>query len=161
DQDRSGKQRAATSQRSCAAGLSLETALEKAAELDRIGTGRRRPRTMNESAGRWLSAATLSPKPILLELMYCMPLVALVVASLLLIALKRISSLPVPVKRLAAPPFYCVSLPIATLIVGAEILALILYVFADDIRVSEWHTFVLRELFVFYLSAKIFPFASF
>ena len=50
------------------------------------------------------------------------PLAALIVTSLGLVALKRISNLPPWLARLLAPPFYLVSLPIATLIVGAEML---------------------------------------
>jgi hypothetical protein len=45
-----------------------------------------------------------------------LPLVALLLVSLGLVVLKRRSSLPAWLARLAAPPFYLVSLPIATLI---------------------------------------------
>lgn len=61
----------------------------------------------------------------LLELtMYWLPLIALVLSSLGLIVLKRVSGLPPWVQRLTDPPFYFVSVPIATLIVGIEILAI-------------------------------------
>jgi hypothetical protein len=50
--------------------------------------------------------------------------VALLLVSLGLVVLKRRSNLPAWVPRLTTPPFYLVSLPIATLIVGAEMLAL-------------------------------------
>jgi hypothetical protein len=56
-----------------------------------------------------------------LELTHWTPLMALVLLSLGLIALNWMSG---PwAKRLAAPPFYFVSLPVATLIVGAEMFA--------------------------------------
>jgi hypothetical protein len=64
----------------------------------------------------------LSPE-FILELTYWTPLIALLLSSLGLIALKRISGLPPWAQRLATPPFYFVSLPIATLIVGTEMLA--------------------------------------
>lgn len=51
------------------------------------------------------------------------PLVTLVGASLLLVALKRVSGLPRWLQRVVDPPFYLVSLPLATLIVGTELLA--------------------------------------
>jgi hypothetical protein len=59
----------------------------------------------------------------LLELTYWTPLVVLLLSSLGLIALKRISRLPPWAERLAAPPFYFVSLPVATLIAWIEMLA--------------------------------------
>jgi hypothetical protein len=50
--------------------------------------------------------------------------VALLLVSLGLVVLKRRSNLPAWMARLTTPPFYLVSLPIATLIVGAEMLVL-------------------------------------
>lgn len=65
----------------------------------------------------WVSMLS---RELILELTYWTPLVALLLLSLGLIALKRISGLPPWAERMAAPPFYFVSLPIATLIVGME-----------------------------------------
>jgi hypothetical protein len=60
-----------------------------------------------------------------LMLLLCVaPLAALLLVSLGLAVLKRRSSLSPWMARLAAPPFYLVSLPIATLIAGAEMLEL-------------------------------------
>jgi hypothetical protein len=50
--------------------------------------------------------------------------VALLLVSLGLVVLKRRSNFPAWMARLITPPFYLVSLPIATLIVGVEMLAL-------------------------------------
>jgi hypothetical protein len=65
----------------------------------------------------------LSPEQIL-ELYYWAPLVALLLSSLGILALKRASRLPLWLRRILAPPFYFVSLPIATLVVGAEMLTM-------------------------------------
>ena len=59
-------------------------------------------------------------RELLPELTYWTPLIALVLSSLGLIALKPISGLPPRAQRLATPPFYFVSLPIETLIAGME-----------------------------------------
>jgi hypothetical protein len=58
----------------------------------------------------------------LLPLLFCVPLAALLLVSLCLVVLKRRSNLRPWLSRLAAPPFYLVSRPVATLIVGAEML---------------------------------------
>lgn len=58
----------------------------------------------------------------LMLLMCVAPLVALLLVSLWLVVLKRRSDFSPWMARLAAPPFYLVSPPIATLIVGAEML---------------------------------------
>ena len=58
----------------------------------------------------------------LIQLLRWAPLAALILASLGLLALKRISNRPPWLARLTAPPFYLVSLPIATLVAGAEML---------------------------------------
>ena len=50
--------------------------------------------------------------------------VMLLLVSLALVVLKGRSNLPAWIDRLTTPPFYLVSLPIATLIVGVEMLAL-------------------------------------
>jgi hypothetical protein len=61
---------------------------------------------------------------VLPELMLWSALVTLVLASFGLAALKRVSRLPPWMARLVAPPFYLVSLPIATLILGAIMVGL-------------------------------------
>jgi hypothetical protein len=64
----------------------------------------------------------------LMRLLWWAPLAALIVTSLGLVALKRISNLPPWLARLTAPPFYLVSLPVATLIAGAGMLGLYCFV---------------------------------
>jgi hypothetical protein len=60
-----------------------------------------------------------------LMLLLCVaPLATLLLVSLGLAVLKRRSSLSSWMARLAGPPFYLVSLPIATLVAGAEMLGL-------------------------------------
>lgn len=60
------------------------------------------------------------------------------------------------------PPFYFVSLPVATLIVGTDVLVLIAYIFTDGIGlVRSSQTFFVSKLFVFALMAGVFPFGSF
>jgi hypothetical protein len=56
------------------------------------------------------------------ELAYWTPLVTLLLLSLGLVALKRIKRLSPWLKHLVAPPFYFISLPLATLVVGMEML---------------------------------------
>jgi cytochrome c oxidase assembly factor CtaG len=65
----------------------------------------------------------MSTERLVLEVTYWAPLIALFVVSLGLVALKRIMERPPWTERLVAPPFYLVSLPIATLLVGTELLA--------------------------------------
>ena len=67
----------------------------------------------------------------LMWLLWWAPLAALIVTSLGLVALKRISNLSPWLARLTAPPFYLVSLPIATLIAGAGMLGLYSLVVLD------------------------------
>src|SRR5581483_10777789 len=55
-------------------------------------------------------------------LSFLVPVAALLLVSFSLVVLKRRSNLRPWLSRLAAPPFYLVSLPIATLVVGAEML---------------------------------------
>jgi hypothetical protein len=74
----------------------------------------------------------LSLRRLILELIAGAPLIALLLSSLGLIMLKRISGLPPWVRRLTIPPFYFVSLSIATLIIGMEVL--VVDVFAWLIR---------------------------
>ncbi len=64
----------------------------------------------------------MSHTALLPPLSFCIPLVVLLLVSLSLVVLKRRSNLRPWLSRLAAPPFYLVSLPIATLTVGAEML---------------------------------------
>ena len=59
---------------------------------------------------------------LLFRLSFFVPLVALLLGSLALVVLKWRSGSSRWLARLAVPPFYLVSLPIATLIVGAEML---------------------------------------
>jgi len=60
----------------------------------------------------------------LVRLLWVAPLGVLLVVSLGLVMLKRRSGLSPWLTRLTAPPFYLISLPIATLIAGAEMLGL-------------------------------------
>lgn len=97
----------------------------------------------------------MSHTALLPPLLFCIPLAVLLLVSLSLVVLKRRSNLRPSLSRLAAPPFYLVSLPIATLIVGAEMLGgyfllllLILYMglFPDILRVFPffilpWYAF--------------------
>lgn len=62
-------------------------------------------------------------RELILKLAYWTPLIALLVSSLGLIALKRLSGRAPWARRLAAPAFYFISLPIATLLVTIELLA--------------------------------------
>lgn len=75
------------------------------------------------------SAIMLSPKFVLLVGLG--PVVALFLLSLGLIALKQVPGLSRQAMRLVAPPFYFVSLPIATLIVGLETPIWALYLASD------------------------------
>jgi hypothetical protein len=69
------------------------------------------------------STEPISRLQLLLELTYWLPLMALLLSSLGLIALKRMSGrLPPWVERLLAPPFYFVALSIASLVAGIEVL---------------------------------------
>jgi hypothetical protein len=60
---------------------------------------------------------------LIFEMIYWLPLVVLLVSSLGLVALRRVSGLPPWLERVAALPFYVISLPIATLLAGVEMLA--------------------------------------
>jgi len=60
---------------------------------------------------------------LIFEMLYWLPLVVLFISSLGLVALRRVSGLPPWLERVAALPFYVISLPIATLLAGAEMLA--------------------------------------
>jgi hypothetical protein len=65
----------------------------------------------------------MSSLELILELAYWTPPTALVLSSLGLIGLKRVSGLPLWAQRLVAPPFYFVAVPIATLVAGLELVA--------------------------------------
>jgi len=86
-------------------------------------------------------------------LLLCIPLFVFLVSSLAIIALKQISRLPRWAARLAAPPFYFVSLPIATVIATSEIVTWIsmgLYLVYGPwlIGASGWeYAFILSTLF--------------
>ncbi|MBV8918388.1 hypothetical protein [Bradyrhizobium sp.] len=69
----------------------------------------------SESADRELALRLIA------LLFVCIPLVVFLASSLGLIALKRLSRLPPWAARLAAPPFYLVSLPIATVTAGLQL----------------------------------------
>ena len=60
---------------------------------------------------------------LILELIAWAPLIALLLSSLALVVLKRISGLPPWVRRLTIPPFYFVSLSIAMFTIGMEVMA--------------------------------------
>ena len=80
-------------------------------------------------------------------LLWWAPLAALVVTSLGLVALKRRSKSPPWLARLTAPPFYLVSLPIATLVAGAEMLGLYCFVVLDLLLHSRVFWFMLYVQF--------------
>jgi hypothetical protein len=82
------------------------------------------------------------PSPTLIALAYWAPLVALLVLSLGLIALKRVSQLPPWVRRLVVPPFYVVSLPVAALLAGADMLSCMLWFVYQafvNLLMGDWH----------------------
>ena len=74
-------------------------------------------------------------------LILCIPLLVLLVSSLGLIALKRISRLPRWAARLAAAPFYLVSLPIATVTAGLDLftsISAVLYLLLKPYWPWDW-----------------------
>src|SRR5215510_14257747 len=87
---------------------------------------------------------------LIVELIAWAPLIALLLSSLGLIVLKRISGLPPWMRRLTVPPFYFVSLSVALLTIGMEVLVLyvfsllsILYMYHDLFdRYDAWLTFI-------------------
>jgi hypothetical protein len=83
----------------------------------------------------------------LTSLLWWAPLAALIMTSLGLVALKRRSNLPPWLARLTAPPFYLVSLPIATLVAGAEMLGLYCFVVLDLLLHSRVFWFMLYAQF--------------
>jgi hypothetical protein len=72
----------------------------------------------------------LLSQELIIKLTYWTPLIAFVLSSLGLIALRWIPGLPPWAQRLSASPFYFVSLPFATLVVGLEMFVwMVAYVF--------------------------------
>src|SRR5690242_17322284 len=83
-----------------------------------------------------MSSESVDGKLVFDGFLFCIPPFVLLVASLGLIGLKRISRLPRWAARLAAPPFYLVALPIATVITGLQVFAwmfLAWYLFLDPL----------------------------
>lgn len=95
--------------------------------------------------------------------------VALLLVPLALVVLKRRSNLPVWIARLTTPPFYLVSLPIATMIVGAEMLAFYSVLFVISVITSsdgfswdyKFHLFFLNPVPAFYFYGRPAVIASF
>ncbi|WP_159731883.1 hypothetical protein [Methylosinus sp. Ce-a6] len=91
-----------------------------------------------------------NPLPqLMLELAYWLPLVVLVLVSLAMVALKRIPSLPSWAERIRTRPFYMISFPIVTLIVGVELLLFIVRTFRMwfyYVSPSDWFIFGVGSL---------------
>ncbi len=87
-------------------------------------------------------------RELILELTYRTPLITLLLSSLGLIALKRISALPLWAERLAGPSFYFVSLPIATLIVGMEMFLWMVHVVKEIDQLSASYGLLDHFLFI-------------
>jgi hypothetical protein len=96
-------------------------------------------------------------RQLVLELAYWTPLVALLLLSLGLIALERITGLSPWAKRLVAPSFYFVSLPAATLVVGMEMLIWLIQFFLRGPPDVDSLTLFLGNLYVFLLMLAAFP----
>jgi hypothetical protein len=105
----------------------------------------------SERTGRMLS------RQLVLELAYWTPLVTLLLLSLGLIALERITGLSPWAKRLIWPPFYFISLPVATLVVGMEMLTWIVRFFLSGPPDVDSLTLFLGNLYVFLLMLAAFP----
>jgi hypothetical protein len=100
---------------------------------------------------------------LLFLLSFLVPLAALLLVSVGLIVLKRRSGRSPLITRLTMPPFYLVSLPIATLIVGAEMLgwyALLLRALLSPDGSFSWE-FFFEHLFNWMLASLLAPFFSF
>ncbi len=83
-----------------------------------------------------------------LELAYWTPLVTLLLLSLGFIALERITRPPPWAKRLVAPPFYFISLPLATLVVGMEMLIGVIHFFlSGPLDIDSWRLLFVGNLF--------------
>jgi len=101
----------------------------------------------------------LSLGGLIFELMYWAPLIALLLSSLGLVVLKRISGGPPWVQRLTVRPFYFVSLPIAMLTIGMQglvvyasfvfVMSYFFYSFVD-VAFSGW---LARVPIILYLAA--------
>jgi hypothetical protein len=98
---------------------------------------------------------SLSIRELILGLMVWAPLIALVLSSLGLIVLKRISGLPPWVRRLTIPPFYFVSLSIVTLTIGMEVLVVDVFAWLSLFDVyHDWQwTIFMGALFTFLVPA--------
>jgi hypothetical protein len=77
----------------------------------------------------------------ILELAYWLPLVALVLVSLGLVALKWMPSVPLWAERLISCPFYLISFPVVTLLMGAEIFLSVVHLLVSwffGVAPSQW-----------------------
>jgi hypothetical protein len=98
---------------------------------------------------------------LMLLLMCLTPLASLVVSSLALAALKRVSRRPSWTERLARPPFYFVALPVAALIVGMQTLVYAVNYFVAGSEVADdWVNFFGYGMFLLG-SAQLFLFSSY
>lgn len=115
-----------------------------------VGTRPSRAASTEESIHR---TGLMLSRQLILELIYWIPLGALLMSSLGLIALRRLSRLPIWLERVAALPFYFVSLPMATLLVGAEMLVWT----TASVRDFGGLAFVLSFPFIVWLSFPVDP----
>ncbi|MGO4713345.1 hypothetical protein [Bradyrhizobium sp. 2TAF24] len=89
---------------------------------------------------------------------YWMPLIVLFSLSLGLAVLERLPKKPSWGRRLLIPPFYCLSLPVATLIAGAEFLVWVGCLLGNGAEsgVSRG-TLLLAKLFMLIMAIWLFP----
>jgi hypothetical protein len=93
-------------------------------------------------------------------LVFCIPLLVLLVSSLAFVALKRISRLPRWAARLTAPPFYLVSLPIATVTAGLQLftwISAVLYLLVRPDSSWPWTWQVLSFIFILWDFFQVLP----
>ncbi|WP_426425321.1 hypothetical protein [Bradyrhizobium genosp. A] len=95
------------------------------------------------------------------QLAYWTPLIALLLLSLVLVGLKRVSAPSPWTERLLRPPFYFVSLPIATLTAGMEMLAWVIHYLTEGAGEVSLGALFLAKLFALSLLVRIFPLESF
>ncbi|WP_159731879.1 hypothetical protein [Methylosinus sp. Ce-a6] len=92
----------------------------------------------------------MKPLPqLVLELAYWLPLVALVLISLAMVAIERIPSPPPWAERIRTRPFYMISFPIVTLIVGVELFLSIVRIscaWFNHVSPSDWFQFTVASL---------------
>jgi hypothetical protein len=102
-------------------------------------------------------------RELILKLAYWTPLIALLVSSLGLIALKRLSGRAPWARRLAAPPFYFISLPIATLLATTELLVWMVDSFENMFhwRKESWLLRLVGDLSDVWLAVRQAPFEMF